>query len=958
MDTNCNLLENMQPGESCCGFQLIKKEQVQSLGAVCYLMEHGKTKAQLLYFDRADENKTFSISFKTLPEDNTGVFHILEHSLLNGSEKFPVKEPFVSLLQNSMQTFLNAMTFPDKTVFPVSSRNEQDLFNLMTVYLDGVFCPLIYKKPEIFMQEGWHYEFGEENQMPYYNGVVYSEMKGEFADVDQLMEDETQRMLFPDTSYGFCSGGKPEHITDLTYERFLETHRRFYHPSNSRIVLDGHMDVEKFLQYIDEEYLSRYDYREPDFDFTEQAPVAGEKTIFYEAQEGEEELAHMSMAKLLCTHKDVEKLYAAKILADYLTGSNEAPLKRAFLENGLAQDMEMGVHDQVYQPSICLVAYNTQAEKFEEIRKFVPEMAKKLAEQGLDREALGASLERFAFENKEISEPYGVEIVLRVLSGWLYGDDPLTYVDNTEVFEKLRAKVDTGYFEELLLEMLGSAEDKCNLYVLPSRTKGEDDARKEAEKIEAVTREWDEETRQQALDRFRNMQQWQQSMDSEEALCSLPHLELSDVPEELKNADTKVLSVEGSDVLQIQAETNGIVYLNLYFDISDFTMEELQLVNVITACFGELGTKNYTGEKLQTKIKSVMGGLSARVEVMAKPGDLSNSRQYLLVSAAMLEENAEQAADVLKEILVNGKYEEQDKIYETILQNDYLLKQALIGNGQQFAITKALSAFSQEGAIKEWLEGERFVNWFSAFVQEYEEKAESLSGKFAALMSRAFARNRLFAGCCGKMEKKVLEELIQALPVNEMGEPAEGPKFGREESCIEIPASVGFSALGHNVYALGSQFSGSWAVLTSVMTFGYLWNMVRVQGGAYGTGMGIQRNGNLFSYSYRDPNLENTKAVYQDMAGFLEEFLMQDMPLDDIIIGTLSMVDPLLSPAGICDQECTRYLKGITGEDLAQIRREILETKTQDLKDLLGAVKTYAEEGKFCAVGSNGAEQQ
>ena len=952
MKNNSNTLEKMQPGEVCCGFKLIKKEPVQSLSAECYTMEHEKTGAQLLYFDRADENKTFSISFKTLPEDNTGVFHILEHSLLNGSEKFPVKEPFVSLLQNSMQTFLNAMTFPDKTVFPVSSRNQQDLFNLVSVYLDGVFCPLIYKRPEIFMQEGWHYEFGEE-EPPYYNGVVYSEMKGAFADVDQIMDDETQRILFPDTSYGFCSGGQPECITDLTYEKFLETRRRFYHPSNARIILDGHMDVEAFLKYIDEEYLSKYEYQKPDFDFRVQEPKTGEKTFYYEAQPGEEELAHMSLAKILCSHDEVEKIYAAKILADYLTGSNEAPLKRAFLEKGLAQDVEVGVHDQVYQPSVCLVAYNTEKEKFSEIQKFVPELVRGLVEKGLDKEALCASLERFAFENKEISEPYGVEIVLRVLSGWLYGDDPLTYIDNAGIFESLREKVNTGYFEDLLLEMLGDGSDKSCLYVLPSVTKGEDDARKEAEKIAAVTAGWDEKKQQQAREAFMKMQEWQQSLDSEEALCSLPHLTLADVPKEMKTVQTEAFKIADADVLQVEADTNGIVYVNLYFDISDFTVEEVQLVNVLTVCIGELGTVHYTGEQFQTKIKSLMGGFAARTEVIAKPGDLKNSRQYLVITAGMLEENGSAAVEILKELLLNGRYDETDKICETVRQNAYLLKQALIGNGQQFAITKTLSAFSQEGAIKELLEGESFVSWFRDFADDYEKNEESYSEKFGKLISRAFAGNRLFVGYCGKLEEKVLEELIQALPVNEMGNQVHCPIFRTEACSIEIPASVGFSALGHNVYALGSRFSGSWAVLTSVMTFGYLWNMVRVQGGAYGTGMGIQRNGNLFSYSYRDPNLANTKAVYQDMAGFLEEFLAQDMPLDDIIIGTISMIDPLLAPVGICDQECIRYLKEITNESIKQIREEILGTTTEDLKELLDAVKRYTEEGKFCAVGNN-----
>lgn len=431
---------------------------------------------------------------------------------------------------------------------------------------------------------------------------------------------------------------------------------------------------------------------------------------------------------------------------------------------------------------------------------------------------------------------------------------------------------------------------------------------------------------------------------------SLPHLALSDVPEKIKTAATKTLHIGNTEVLQVTAETNGIAYLNLYFDISDFSPEEMQTVNVLTACFGELGTENYSGDKIQTKIKAVLGSLSARVEIMAKPGDLQNSRQYLLISAAMLEENVSEAMAILEELLLRGRYDEADRINETLLQNDYMLKQALIGNGHQFAMIKSLSAFSQEGAAKELLEGESFIRRFSALTEDYGQNSEKYSETFAQLMKKAFAANRLFIGYSGKIADKAIESLIQKLPVNEMGEPTIYPIFDSEDSAIEIPGGVGYTALGHNLYALGSKFNGSWAVLTSLMSFGYLWNMIRVQGGAYGTGMGAQMNGNLFSYSYRDPNPGNTKEAYSGMADFLTEFLAQGMPLDDMIIGTLNMIDPLLGPGAVCDQECTRYLKGITGEDIARIRREILNTDNESLKQLVSVVKAYTDGGKFCAV--------
>ena len=401
MQTELLRLRTANIGQTCAGFRLVKKEYVPSKHADLYTLRHEKTQAELLYFDRADENKTFAIAFKTLPEDDTGVFHILEHSVLNGSKRFPVREPFVNLLQSSMQTFLNAMTYPDKTVYPVCSRNGRDFHNLMEVYLDAVFCPAIYEKPQIFMQEGWHYEFDSAEAQPYYNGVVYSEMKGAFSSVDELMETESMRLLFPNNCYGFVSGGHPESIPKLTYEQFIAGHKRFYHPSNSRIFLDGKMDIDEILHYIDAEYLSKYDYRAPDFDFLVQQPTAAEKTVSYCVKPGEDAKAHLVFSKVLCRHDEPEKVIAAKVLAKYLTGSNEAPLKRAFLEKGLCQDVSLSVTDGIFQPFVTLSIRNTRQEQFAEAGKCLSDTVREILARGLDKEALLAELERMAFSSRE-----------------------------------------------------------------------------------------------------------------------------------------------------------------------------------------------------------------------------------------------------------------------------------------------------------------------------------------------------------------------------------------------------------------------------------------------------------------------------------------------------------------------------------------------------------------------------
>ena len=946
-----NTLKTAGINDIVSGFRLIKKEFVKSKNADLFTLRHEKSGAQLLYFDRKDENKTFCISFKTLPEDDTGVFHILEHSVLNGSKKYPVKEPFVSLLQSSMQTFLNALTYSDKTVYPISSRNEQDFFNLMSVYLDAVFCPSIYEKPEIFMQEGWHYEFDGETGEPYYNGVVFSEMKGAYADVDRLIEDEADRMLFPDSCYGHSSGGHPEHIPELSYEKFIAAHKRFYHPSNSRIFLDGAMDIDAVLSYIDSEYLSGYDYRAPDFDFVTQTPTQGEKTICYEAQEGEEELAHMSASKIFCRFDDTEKLYAARILADYLAGSNEAPLKRACLERGLAQDISLGIGDGIFQPVVSLIFRNTSKDNFAAIKQFLPEAANELLAQGLDHAALSACLERDAFQSREITEPYGVELAIKALDAWLYGGDPLTHIDNEKVYDALRAKLDSGYFEDLVREMLSDPEDKTYLYVLPSLTKGEDDARREAERVAEEASAWTDEQRHDIAAATERMQQWQQSMDSEEDLATLPHLELKDIDEHIEPVKTEHGSLLGAQTMHVLSDTNGIVYLNMYFDVSDFTADELCMLNVLTACFGELSTEKTPADVLQSRVKATLGALNAKLELTSHPGDIESCKPYLLVSASMLEENAPAAAELISELLTCGRYDETGRIFETILQTDYYMKQSLIGDGHQYAIAKALSAFSAEAALKELLEGESFVRWFSAFAEGFEANAEANGERLAALAAKAFARNRLFIGYSGRMSREALETIIGSMPENELAAPLTVQMPCREDSSISVPGGVGFSAQGHNLYALGGEYSGAWAVMSSLVSFAYLWNEVRVRGGAYGTGMGVRDNGDVFCYSYRDPNTENSRAAYCGIADFFDEFLDSGMPLDDIIIGTVNTTDPLLDPAGVCDRACRRYLRGVTDADIQCTRSEILKTTPETLGELSALVRGYISDGKFCRVG-------
>ncbi len=945
--------ETMQIGDVISGFVLESKEVVDATASTVYRLCHEKTGAELIYNCRESENKTFYIAFKTLPENDTGVFHILEHSVLCGSKKYPVKEPFVVLLQSSMQTFLNAMTYGDKTVYPVCSRNEQDFRNLVSVYLDAVFCPAIYEKPEIFMQEGWHYELESPEELPEYNGVVFSEMKGAFSEVEDQMAEEIMGLLFPDNCYHFCSGGHPAHIPELTYEEFIGTHQRFYHPSNAKIFLDGTMEVAPILQYIDQEYLSKYEKRGMDFEIVAQEPVARTKRCTYQADPNQENLAHFMLAKILNRFDETEKIYGAKILCDYLTGSNEAPLQRAILEAGLGQDVVTGFADGIYQNYVSFKVRNTQPECFDKIAQTLEQTVSKLISDGLDKEALLASLERYAFRCREVEEPYGLELGLKTLDSWLYGGDPTARWDMEKIFASLREKIHGDYFEKLLLEAFGDPKTMCRLEFVPFDTKAEEEAQKELEKRQAVYDAWSQDEKEAVLAGYQNLLSWQQMPDSPEALDRLPKLDLQDISLTMQEVEVSETELCGRKLWQVQHQTHGIVYANFFFRLGDFDAEQLQMANLLTSVISELSTEHYSAVELQSQIKTWLGSLDARVEIISVDGEVDTCTPYLIVTASMLEENAQKGMALVEEILCHTVFTEADRVGEMLQQTDYALRQALVGNGHSFAITKASAPFSASASLFEVLNGETAVRWVSEMTKKFPNTAKEVMEGLQGLCKAIFCRNRLSMGFGGKVSETCLTDFVEGLPEGVVG--ADLPRYrqGEKESYVKISSEVNFCGMGHNLFNMGMDFNGAAVVLGSLMSYGYLWNAVRVQGGAYGTGMAIRVNGDMICYSYRDPNPEATVQAFRNMPDYLEEMLSSGMPLDDIIIGTVGKTDPLLSPGATCRIACFRKLKGTTFESLCKTRKEILTTTAEDLQNLIPALRRFADEGAVCVVGGD-----
>ncbi|NLC89911.1 MAG: insulinase family protein, partial [Clostridiaceae bacterium] len=582
------------------GFRVRRKREISELKAELYELHHEKSGADLIWLDRPEQNKTFCVSFKTIPENDTGVFHILEHSVLGGSKKYTVKDPFAELLKSSVNTFLNAITFSDKTMYPVASRNEADFFNLMDVYLDAVFQPAVLEDPNIFYQEGWHYAFNDQGQ-PFYQGVVYNEMKGASSSLDSKAQDELDKLLFPDSCYRFSSGGDPEHIIDLSYDDFKQAHADYYHPSNAHFFLDGDLPIETVLEKLDSNYLSHYVAEDRHFEPGFQLPRAGQAEHFYEigADEDATDKCRFTLAGIICSWEDIEKQYAVKILCDALAGSNEAPLKKAILDRELAQDFDMYLQNGIAQAWIGIEAQNTSEEKFAAIRETIFSSLTEIAEKGINKADLLASLNQQYFRVLDPNEPRGVILAIEAMQAWLYGGDPALYLAPAKHFEALKEKIDTDYFEELLREILLDNENLVELHSLPSQSYGEERDAREAERLGTESRLWSEEEKNTLIRQEEKLEAWQLSSDSAEALATVPCLTLADLAQEPEYLQTAQLEIGGLTVLQHPSPSEGLVYLKLYFDISDSAQEDLPRLNFMTELMGNLGTSKRDAEEIQ-----------------------------------------------------------------------------------------------------------------------------------------------------------------------------------------------------------------------------------------------------------------------------------------------------------------------------------------------------------------------
>jgi len=951
--------------EDLSAYQVLEKREIGDLNSVSYLLKHKKSGARVALISNDDENKVFYIGFRTTPADSTGVAHILEHSVLCGSQEFPIKDPFVELVKGSLNTFLNAMTYPDKTVYPVASCNDKDFQNLIHVYLDAVFYPNIYKNEKIFRQEGWHYEMDSVEDELTINGVVYNEMKGAFSSADDVMMREMMNSLYPDTTYGFESGGDPDCIPELTYEEFLNFHSRYYHPSNSYIYLYGNMDMGEKLQFIDEKYLSHFEEITVDSRIQTQKPFEQVNRVVKEYpisdNEKEEETAYLSLNMAVGDSLDKE-LYIGFQIIDYaLCTAPGAPLKQALLDKNIGKDVYSAYDNGIKQPSFSIVAKDTAMEKEEEFLNTINDVLADICEKGFDRKALLAGINYYEFKYREAdfgSAPKGLMYGLQILDSWLYDDaKPFVHIEANETFKKLREKVETGYFEELVKKYLLDNTHKSIVILKPRKglTEERDNALK-AQLSEKKASLSTEEIEKIVADTIA-LREYQESEDSKEDLEKIPLLSREDIGRDARRIIYEERKFGDIPVLFHSIFTNGIGYLRMIFKVQDIPGELFPYIGILKGCLGLLNTENYKYGDLFNEVNIMTGGMAAVNNAYANVDDLNQYQLTMEIKTKVLYENIGKAIELMQEILMTSDFADTKRLYEIIAEGKSRMQGQMMSAGHNVAVNRALSYGSVSGQVSELISGIPFYRFSAELTETFDAKKEELVNALKALAKMIFRKENLMVDFIGTEEGLEKVEAATAdfaaglydCPV-EKG--ALNIEVSRKNEAFMTSGQVQYVCRAGNFRRTGLPYTGALRMLKVMMGYDYLWNNIRVKGGAYGCMCNFGKSGESYFVSYRDPNLQKTIDVYEKAADTIAAFDADERTLTQYLIGAISDLDIPMNPSAAGLFSLSAYMTGLTQEMLQKERDELIAATAEDIRGLAEYIRAFMSEEFLCVVGN------
>lgn len=946
-------------------YEILDEHRVEDVQSDGFILRHKKSGARIAILSNNDDNKVFYIGFRTPPEDETGVPHIIEHTTLCGSKKFPVKDPFIELAKGSLNTFLNAMTYPDKTVYPVASCNDQDFKNLMDVYLDAVFNPNITKYEEIFKQEGWHYELTGKDDELKINGVVYNEMKGAYSSPDEVLSSQIYRSLFPDNTYSKDSGGNPEYIPKLTYEAYLDFYHKYYHPSNSYIYLYGDMDVVERLEWLDKEYLSLYDYKKVNSEINKQPAFDEIKNV--EAQysitmdDSQENKTYLSYNRVVGDTLD-EMLYQAFDVLDYaLVSSPGAPVKQALIDAGIGDDVYGSYDAGILQPVFSFVAKNANASQADEFESIIENTLKEVVKTGINKEALlaGINSSEFKFREADFGQfPKGLLFGLNCLDSWLFDDmKPFIHLECLGTFAKLRKAVDTDYFEKLIQEYLLDNTHGSSVTVKPKRGLGNEREEALAKELSDYKASLSDEEIKKLIEDTEHLKKYQEEPSSDEDLRKLPMLTRADMKKNampFSNIEDELLDVK---VVRHDIESNGIDYISFLFDAGDFAQSELGYLGFFTNALGLVSTEKYSYTDLANATNIYTGGISTGTASHPDIKDRNNFVFKLEVKLKVLEKNLDKALELMEQMLLSSDFTDTKRLGELVAQIKARLQANLSSSGHLVAAMRSMSSFSRYALYQDELKGIAFYRSICHIEKELSESPKSVSDKLAAIAKKLFARNRMLISFTGNNEaygnaKPSLEKVIAGFDkMSAIGNQAEVHFNTAKEAFIDA-SQIQYVAKTGDFICEGYEYTGALRLLRIILSYDYLWINVRVKGGAYGCMNTFLRSGESYFVSYRDPNLSDTLDVYDRIPEYIKSFSPDERDMTKYIIGTFSALDTPMNPEAKGSRSLSAYLEGITYEQIQKERNEILNAQPKDIRRLADLVEAVLKKDSICVIGN------
>lgn len=946
-------------------YEILDEHRVEDVQSDGFILRHKKSGARIAILSNNDDNKVFYIGFRTPPEDETGVPHIIEHTTLCGSKKFPVKDPFIELAKGSLNTFLNAMTYPDKTVYPIASCNDQDFKNLMDVYLDAVFNPNITKYEEIFKQEGWHYELTGKDDELKINGVVYNEMKGAYSSPDEVLSSQIYRSLFPDNTYSKDSGGNPEYIPKLTYEAYLDFYHKYYHPSNSYIYLYGDMDVVERLEWLDKEYLSLYDYKKVNSEINKQPAFDEIKNV--EAQysitmdDSQENKTYLSYNRVVGDSLD-EMLYQAFDVLDYaLVSSPGAPVKQALIDAGIGDDVYGSYDAGILQPVFSFVAKNANASQADEFESIIENTLKEVVKTGINKEALlaGINSSEFKFREADFGQfPKGLLFGLNCLDSWLFDDmKPFIHLECLGTFAKLRKAVDTDYFEKLIQEYLLDNTHGSSVTVKPKRGLGNEREEALAKELSDYKASLSDEEIKKLIEDTEHLKKYQEEPSSDEDLRKLPMLTRADMKKNampFSNIEDELSDVK---VVRHDIESNGIDYISFLFDAGDFAQSELGYLGFFTNALGLVSTEKYSYTDLANATNIYTGGISTGTASHPDIKDRNNFVFKLEVKLKVLEKNLDKALELMEQMLLSSDFTDTKRLSELVAQIKARLQANLSSSGHLVAAMRSMSSFSRYALYQDELKGIAFYRSICHIEKELSESPKSVSDKLAAIAKKLFARNRMLISFTGNNEaygnaKPSLEKVIAGFnKMSAIGNQAEVHFNTAKEAFIDA-SQIQYVAKTGDFICEGYEYTGALRLLRIILSYDYLWINVRVKGGAYGCMNTFLRSGESYFVSYRDPNLSDTLDVYDRIPEYIKSFSLDERDMTKYIIGTFSALDTPMNPEAKGSRSLSAYLEGITYEQIQKERNEILNAQPKDIRRLADLVEAVLKKDSICVIGN------